>query len=136
MEDRLGAVVLMKIDNTELDLEKINERNRAKGYFIKSDHTQKEIEEYINSRKDRKLDFKWDKLSKQLRKNSCCVVCNSKHNLVVHHINGYWEFPEQRYDENNLVVLCNSCHVKYHNSVIKPTKETWKNWVKEIISGK
>lgn len=35
-------------------------------------------------------------------------------NLVVHHINSYTEYPEQRTEVSNGITLCESCHKEYH----------------------
>ena len=48
-----------------------NKQNRynyqkQKGYFIKEDHTEKEINEYLEKTHNRKTDIKWIKLSKKL----------------------------------------------------------------------
>lgn len=46
-----------------------------------------------------------------------CVNCGSTKNRVAHHIKFYQEFPELRFDVSNGVVLCRSCHSKYHLSL-------------------
>ena len=116
-----------------LVLDKINQRHRDQGHFVKADHTQEEIDRHLKET-NRNGDTRWNKLSKELRKNAECLICGSKENLVVHHLNGYWEFPEQRYDKDNLVVLCISCHQKYHfNCGFKNSKkETFNEWRKSL----
>lgn len=51
------------------------------------------------------------KISPMLRKNSCCRLCNSSEDLVVHHLN------EMKQDNSleNLIVLCRSCHAQIHS---------------------
>ena len=44
-----------------------------------------------------------------------CVVCGSKSNTVVHHLNGFKKYPDMAIDDNNGVTLCKSCHDKYHD---------------------
>ena len=110
----------------------ITDFNRKRNVFVKADHTEEETIKHLKTIKFHQNDCKWNNLSKQIRKNTrICYVCKSGENLHVHHINGYWEFPEQRYNENNLVVLCNKCHNKFHGKY-KATKENWIKWLKEI----
>lgn len=46
-----------------------------------------------------------------------CVNCGSAKNRVAHHIKLYQEFPELKFDTDNGVVLCRSCHSSYHSSL-------------------
>ena len=114
--------------NTEKRSETLINYHRKKDHFIKSEHTQEEIENYIKNTK-RNADSKWKSLSKKLRKNTKCIVCESKEDLVVHHLNEYWDYPEQRYDEGNLIVMCRSCHTKYHHFSLDITKENFELWI-------
>jgi 5-methylcytosine-specific restriction endonuclease McrA len=43
-----------------------------------------------------------------------CVKCGSLYDLHSHHIKPYKTHPELRYDVNNGVTLCGSCHREYH----------------------
>jgi 5-methylcytosine-specific restriction endonuclease McrA len=43
-----------------------------------------------------------------------CQACGSKEKVVAHHINGYKDFPEQRFDVLNGITLCNDCHKLFH----------------------
>ncbi len=48
-----------------------------------------------------------------------CVLCGKKTSLVAHHIQCYWEYPELRFDLDNGITLCRSCHTNVHlNKVI------------------
>ncbi len=102
--------------------------HRDRKHFVKVDHTEEEIAQYLKSR-GRELDFKWLNLSKKLRKSAKCSICGTKENLVVHHMNNYKDYPEQRYDEENLIVLCRSCHSKYHVNAIDITKKNFEVWI-------
>ena len=55
-----------------------------------------------------------------------CKVCKVKTDLVVHHIDGCNGRQGKRVNHKaeNLVVLCRSCHPKFHK----------KHWVKEVVS--
>lgn len=48
------------------------------------------------------------------RDNYKCTECNSTKNLNVHHKKNFSEFEELRYDINNGITLCESCHKKLH----------------------
>ena len=51
------------------------------------------------------------------RDNYTCQVCgdNRGGNLNAHHLNGWNAFPEQRFDLDNGVTLCNDCHKEFHS---------------------
>jgi len=45
------------------------------------------------------------------RDNGTCQVCGkSGPRIAAHHILGYVEFPEHRYDPENGIALCPTCH--------------------------
>ena len=49
------------------------------------------------------------------RDDHTCQCCKRRGgNLVAHHMNGFANFPEQRFDVNNGMTLCKSCHKKLH----------------------
>lgn len=47
-----------------------------------------------------------------------CQKCGSKHikgnKLVVHHIKPWAKYPKLRFNNNNLITLCEKCHRKIH----------------------
>jgi hypothetical protein len=43
-----------------------------------------------------------------------CGKCKSEKRLHGHHIKCFYEFPELRYDIDNGILLCQSCHSKLH----------------------
>ena len=49
-----------------------------------------------------------------LKRDGVCQCCGSSHNLEVHHIFSYKDYPELRINNNNGIVLCKDCHNKYH----------------------
>ena len=56
--------------------------------------------------------------SKQVmeRDNYTCQICNQHGGkLNSHHLNGWNAFPEQRFDLDNGVTLCEDCHKEFHS---------------------
>lgn len=65
--------------------------------------------------------------------NYTCQCCgdNKGGNLVAHHLNSYHEHISQRYDINNGITLCETCHKKFH-SIYKygnNTKEQFEEFI-------
>jgi len=46
------------------------------------------------------------------RDNSTCQECESREELEAHHIKSWKNFPELRYEVDNGITLCSSCHYK------------------------
>lgn len=44
-----------------------------------------------------------------------CVKCDSKDDIVAHHIEGFADNPDKRTDKENGVTFCRSCHAKFHH---------------------
>ena len=61
-----------------------------------------------------------------------CVICADKRggNLEAHHLDGWAEFPEERFDLDNGVTLCVSCHRAFHRACGygKNTRVQFENW--------
>ena len=55
-------------------------------------------------------------LAKNVKKrdNHTCQCCGSHDKLVAHHKNGRNSFPEQLFDIDNVVTLCEKCHKEFH----------------------
>ena len=56
---------------------------------------------------------RWSLKIKEKFKHTC-VICNSKTNIVAHHLDGVSTDPNKMYDENNGICLCEECHKKFH----------------------
>lgn len=48
------------------------------------------------------------------RYNYKCIKCNKNGLLCAHHIFGYTDYPDLRYELSNGVCFCDSCHKKFH----------------------
>lgn len=55
----------------------------------------------------------WAKAVKT-RDDFICQVCGSMEKLVAHHLNGYKNNPDARYDVENGVTMCRDCHADFH----------------------
>lgn len=66
-------------------------------------------------RKDDKEAIAWAKKVKQ-RDEYICQLCG-KYGVYLHshHLNSYSDFEKQRYDLNNGVTLCHTCHSSFHD---------------------
>jgi len=58
-----------------------------------------------------------------IRRDKVCQVCGSRKNRQAHHINHASYFPKQRFDVNNGITLCASCHSQFHNNFKNNTRE-------------
>lgn len=47
--------------------------------------------------------------------NYKCLNCGDKKNLNAHHVLSWLKHKDLRYDVNNGIVLCKSCHIKLHS---------------------
>lgn len=45
--------------------------------------------------------------------NGCCIACNTKEKLEVHHIIPFAVDKELELDHSNLVTLCSTCHLVF-----------------------
>ncbi len=79
----------------------------------------------INNRNDTKV-ISWKRKIKKIGK---CQICNSKENLVAHHVIP-WEYSiSGRTDVNNGQCLCESCHKMIHNDI------AWIDYMRGVIDG-
>lgn len=72
------------------------------------------------------------------RDNFTCNLCYIRGvELHAHHLNGWRDYPEQRFDLANLVTLCNPCHKTFHaacgNGKVAPnTKEQYLSYMANL----
>jgi hypothetical protein len=50
------------------------------------------------------------------RDNGTCQVCGSKEQLQAHHIKSYADHPDIRWDVENGLTVCFTCHLKIHSA--------------------
>lgn len=71
------------------------------------------------------------------RDNYTCQCCNKplNHDGVVHHLNGWDNFKEQRYDVQNGITLCETCHKNFHSiyGYGDNTKEQFEEWYGKTV---
>lgn len=54
--------------------------------------------------------------------------------MQLHHLNSRNKFPEQTFDEDNVVIICKDCHKKIHDKYGygDNTKEQFEEFLKEL----
>lgn len=80
----------------------------------------------------RETSKEFDQIVIKERSNEC-EKCGSKNKLQIHHIKGYTQYPESRFDLNNVLLLCKECHKKIHSQngckhnqlICKNMEKTW-----------
>ena len=58
-----------------------------------------------------------------IRRDKVCSVCKSNQKRQAHHINSGSYFPEDRFDIENGITLCSSCHTNYHTNYHRSFRE-------------
>jgi len=53
---------------------------------------------------------------KVIRRDKVCQICGSLKGRQAHHMNSASYFPDDRFDVENGICLCGSCHSMFHNS--------------------
>jgi len=71
---------------------------------------------------------------KVIRRDKVCQICGSIKGRQAHHMNSASYFPDERFDVENGICLCSSCHSMFHNSYKrsyrqKCTKEDFANFL-------
>ena len=69
-----------------------------------------------------------------IRRDGVCKICGTRKSRQSHHLNSASFFPDERFDINNGVTLCYSCHMNFHNNFkrsyrTKCTKYDWDNFI-------
>jgi 5-methylcytosine-specific restriction endonuclease McrA len=65
------------------------------------------------------FDFMYNLAKEQvlIRDSYQCVKCKSDKQVTVHHIKPRNRFPELTCDLDNMITLCQKCHVKVHKKI-------------------
>ena len=82
------------------------------------------------------LKNKLDRLIQQNRTGQICLVCGGRAN-VRHHFIQKKQSEFLRYDDRNLIDLCDSCHLGIHKrgdpeiteTIIRKKGKKWYNWI-------
>ena len=57
---------------------------------------------------------KWKRVRKAfVHQNPTCAVCGTKKKIEVHHIKKFSDYPELELSYNNLITLCQRCHLVF-----------------------
>lgn len=85
------------------------------------------------SRFDDYLYLRWSREVK-VRDHYSCVICGERSKLNSHHLNAWASFPDERYDLDNGVTLCEIHHEMFHDiyGKGKNTKEQFEDYSKAI----
>ena len=68
------------------------------------------------------LEYRIWKLEIYKRDKGICQICDKRcndKNIIAHHIKPFADYPELRFDIDNGITLCRSCHVKLHHRLNK-----------------
>ncbi len=65
---------------------------------------------------NRKICLLWSKTVRE-RDNYTCQICGSKNHTLAHHIKNWENYPELRFNVDNGITYCLSCHSKYHRRI-------------------
>lgn len=67
--------------------------------------------------RNRKIYEEW-RISVYKRDNFTCQYCNDNkaNNIEAHHIKSFAKYPNLRYDIDNGITLCKTCHKEIHKN--------------------
>jgi len=69
------------------------------------------------------------------KENAKCQVCGSNENLTIHHIKPVAKFPDLLYNEENVCLLCDTCHKLIHlDGNTSKVKKKLKGKVRQIFN--
>ena len=57
-----------------------------------------------------------------IRRDGCCKVCGTLKARHAHHLNHSSYFPEEKFDVDNGITLCQKCHSHFHNDYKASTR--------------
>lgn len=87
-----------------------------------------------NQKIQNKRDFLYKRWCRKIKKlgGNTCVKCKSKKRIEAHHIISWQSNIALRYDLNNGICLCRSCHILFHSKYGKQQKsaENFKLFIK------
>ena len=72
------------------------------------------------------LEYNEWKLAVYSRDRGICQLCGKRcdnKNIVAHHLKSFNEYPEERFNVNNGITLCRSCHLKIHSRIEKAKRQ-------------
>lgn len=72
---------------------------------------------YTPVQRSRSATYLWRK--KVIERDKDCQVCHSQTRLESHHIYSWTGYPEKRFDINNGIILCRTCHKDFHSKYDK-----------------
>lgn len=62
-----------------------------------------------------------------------CFICGSSENVGPHHINRTKYDSEQYYSKNNLILLCDDCHHRYHKQYPNVNQKTFCEFLRKEL---
>ena len=85
-------------------------------------YTDRQFDHFANMPYRAFLRTKYWKMVRQivLLVNPSCVLCDSRHNLNVHHKRYSHHGWEHLWLERDLIVLCQDCHKRHHHMIENP----------------
>jgi len=77
-------------------------------------------------------EYNFWRLSIYKRDSFSCQMCTSHRKIHAHHLDGWGDFKERRYDLDNGITLCQTCHNRFHSVFgrVGITKGMFSEWAK------
>jgi len=68
------------------------------------------------------------------RDNFICAACPSRKRMVAHHLDGWANHPDKRFDLGNGITLCHDCHWRFHREVShkNATADSFWDWLRRL----